>query len=318
MSVAGHLWTVSRVVARRQPPEPPDTRPWSLSLDDPRMGTVRLTGRLTEPPGARALVVAIHGIAGCAASSYVVAAARAARQAGLACLRINLRGCDREGEDYYHAALGADLGAALASPEVAGYWEIHLLGYSLGGHVALTYATGKPDPRLAAVAAVCTPLDLDRASRHLDRRSSWPYRRYVLGRMKEIYAAVAARRPVPMPMPQAARISTMRAWDEAVVAPRWGYAGAEDYYHRASVAPRLGRLPVPALLVMAEGDPMVPPKVVRPVLAEAPAVEGRWVPRGGHVAFPEDLTLGMEAPPGLASQALAWLTSRRRCGGPAR
>jgi hypothetical protein len=289
------------------------SEPWSAVVEDPRIGPVRLTGRLRAPAGEAAggggLLVVVHGLAASADASYAVRAAQAAEAAGLASLRLNLRGADRSGEDYYHAGLTADLRAALASPALAAYDRVAVLGFSLGGHVALRYATEEPDPRLRAVAAVCAPLDLAAGGRLIDRPALWAYRRYLLGHLMEIYRAVARRRAVPLPVEAAGRIRTFRDWDTRVVAARHGFRDAADYYARMSVGPRLDRLSVPALLVGAEDDPMVPPEAVRPVLAgrDVP-LEVRWVAGGGHMAFSRGLDLGLGGPPGVEAQLLAWLT----------
>jgi predicted alpha/beta-fold hydrolase len=74
---------------------------------------------------------------------------------------------------------------------------------------------------------------------------------------------------------------------------------------------------VPALLVLAEHDPMVPAQTVRPALAGASALlDVRWHTRGGHVGFPADLDLGQRAPLGLPSQVRSWLTTDSRQGTP--
>jgi hypothetical protein len=227
----------------------------------------------------------------------------------LDCLRLNLRGADRSGEDYYHAGLTADLEAALASRSLAGYGEILLLGYSLGGHLVLRYATGTPDKRVRAAAAVCAPVDLDRCCAAIDQPGMWLYRRYLLAGLSRIYARVAERRPVPTPVSVARRIRTLRAWDDAVVAPRHGFASAEDYYAKASVGPRLGDLKVPSLLVVAAHDPMVPWHTLRPWVEGASArLAVRKVDDGGHVGFPARLDLGERAPLGLEHQVESWLT----------
>ena len=61
----------------------------------------------------------VHGLGGSAKSPYTAKAAHAAAAAGLSSLRLNLRGADLLGEDYYHAGMTADLAAAIASPELA-------------------------------------------------------------------------------------------------------------------------------------------------------------------------------------------------------
>jgi uncharacterized protein len=308
MALAAHLWTVATRL--RRPPQAPPARPWSTEVSDPALGRVRLTGVLRQEPGARELLLFIHGITGCAEATYARCVAGVAAAAGVSCLRLNLRGCDRLGEDFYHGGLSSDLEAVLASPECSDYPAVYLLGYSLGGHLALRYAACGPDRRLRAVAAVCSPLDLTLSGRRFDQPAVWAYRRYVLANFREIYAAIAARRPVPVAPETAAKFVYLRQWDEEVVAPRWGFAGADDYHARASVAPHLGELAAPALLVAVEDDPMVPGEILRPVLARrGHDLEVRWVERGGHMAFPAALDLGYPGPPGLEGQLLGWLLS---------
>ncbi len=320
----GHTLTVGRRLAWSLRPEaPPESAPWSTELVDPVVGLIRLTGRLTEPAGARAVLVVIHGLGGSADSSYAVGAARVAAAAGLACLRLNLRGADRLGEDYYHAGLTADLAAAVASGALARYPSILVLGFSLGGHLALRWAAeGAPGAgaRARGVAAVCAPLDLAAGGRRMDRPEFWLYRRYLFASLIEIYRAVARRRPVPIPVDDAAAIRRFREWDTRVVAARHGFRDADDYHARVSVAPLLERLAVPALLVEAEGDPMVPASTVRPILeGRRTSLEVAWVP-GGHIAFPRGAGLRLGEPAErrpetrLIAQVVAWLRRRADAG----
>ena len=312
MALAPHLWTIGpRVRHSLRPIVCPPGNPWLLAIEDPQMGTVHLSGELRERPESEEAVVVVHGLGGATTSHYMLRAGRAAEAAGLTCLRINLRGSDLRGEDYYHAGLTSDLHATLASPELARYRRLYLLGYSVGGHLVLRAATEPADPRLAAVAAICPPLDLALSSAAFDTPGLWLYRRYVLGNIKRIYAAVAARHPVPLPLGEALRIRLLRDWDDRVVAPRHGFRDAADYYARMSVGPRLPELRRPALLVAAEGDPMVPADTLRPSLArDLPRLTVRWIAEGGHVAFPERTDAGLGEEEGVEEQVLGWLRAR--------
>lgn len=315
LNALGHLWTIAPRLRHAVRPVPsPESRPWQTSVEDPRLGTLRLTGRLLEAPGAGELVVLVHGLGGSTGSHYIPRAAAAAEAAGLSCLCLNLRGADRRGEDYYHAGLTADLHAALASPELRPYRRLYAVGYSMGGHVTLRLATEPADPRLAAVAAICAPVDLAYSQREIDAPVLWLYRHYLLRNLGTLYAAVAARRPVPFPVERLGEIRTFRQWDDRIVAPRHGFADAADYYARESVAPRLGSLRVPALLLNSECDPMVPARSVRPALAGAsPLLKVAWLRGGGHVAFPRRMETGLadgKNLEGIDAQALAWLRSQ--------
>jgi len=307
VNVAGHLWTIVPHLRRGVRGGRAGGRGWATEVEDPRVGRVRLSGLLFEPPGARALLVVVHGLGGSAASAYVLRAARAASSAGVAALCLSLRGADGSGEDVYNAALFDDLRAAVASPEVARYDEVFALGFSLGGHLVLCFATERPDPRVRAAAAVCAPLDLGACRKEIDRPSRGIYRRYLLARLRRLAASVDRRGRLASPLEELRRVRTIREWDRKVVVPRFGFADPEDYYTRSSVGPKLARLAVPALLVAAQHDPMVPAATLRPFLREAPRLDVRWVGRGGHLGFPSRLDLGERGPRGIDGQVVAWL-----------
>ena len=320
--LGGHFWTLrpfaSRSYLGRRFGAALDAnhlpvRRWSGQVADERWGSVRLSGHLHLPPGATSVLLNLHGLGGSSESAYVEPGVLAAAALGWACLRLDMRGADGSGEDFYHAALTADLHAALASPELAAFEHVYVLGHSLGGHLALRLASEPHDRRLRAVAAVCSPLDLALSVQAIDQPRRWPYRSYVLRRLKATYAGVARRRALPTPVERVLRVRTLREWDALTVVPRFGFASSADYYERASVARRLNALDVPALLVNTEHDPMVPADTVRPaLLAGAPQLDARWLVTGGHVGFPLAVDLGERAPLGLLPQIMSWLANAAR------
>jgi uncharacterized protein len=310
MPLHGHLWTIRPFLRHLlRPRTPPPSVPWSTLVEDPAVGSIPLKGRFAARSGARACLVIVHGLGGTADSNYVIDAAFAAEAQELAFLRLNLRGADGDGPDFYNAGLTADVHAALKSPALAAFEAIFLLGYSMGGHIVLRAATEPLDPRVRAVAAICPPLDLSRCCRALDEPRSWVYRRHILSGLKEMYASIAARRRLPLPVADARRIGRLHEWDDRIVAPRYGYADAEAYYAAATVVPHLDRLSIPSLLAAAAADPMVPADTLRPALTAPRArLDVRWI-EGGHVGFPAALALGFPAPLGLEAQAIQWLLS---------
>ena len=324
-SFGGHYWTLrpfasgaaaaSRLPARAGAPPSSTPAEWATHVADARWGSLRLSGSLDAPSAAASVLVCVHGLGGNADSPYLSRARAAAAARGWACLRLSLRGADGAGDGFYHAGLTDDLHAALRSPELAPFGAIYVLGYSLGGHFALRLASEPHDRRLRAVAAVCAPIDLARSQVAIDRAGCWPYRQYVLRRLKRCYAAVARRHPLATPLDSVLRVRSLLAWDACTVVPRYGFANTADYYARASAAGRLAELRVPALLVNTEHDPMVPAETVRPALpAHAPGLDVRWLRRGGHVGFPPDADLGEPAARGLERQVISWL-ERASAGG---
>lgn len=308
----GHAWTLGPTLRHSLRPQvqAPQSEAWTTDIRDELRGSVRLSGYLHPREGATSVVVIVHGMGGSPDSFYCHRAAVEARKAGLASLRLALRGADREGQDYGHAGLTADIQGALTSPALAGFEHLYVLGYSLGGHASLCLASEQTDQRLRAVAAICPPLGLAAGQRHIDRPRSGLYRRALLRGLKEVYAAVAKNgREVPLPLHQALRIRTIRDWDELVVAPRWGFEGADHYYDSATVVPRLQHLEVPTLVVSSHHDPIVAHHTVaEPLRQESDNLEVRWVSRAGHVGFPDEVDLGLDQPAALVeSQVMGWL-----------
>ena len=76
----------------------------------------------------------------------------------------------------------------------------------------------------------------------------------------------------------------MRDFDEVYTAPRWGYAGALDYYRQASSLSLLSRIRLPTLIVTARDDPFV---ALEPLLqaASPPGVIIDVMKHGGHMGF---------------------------------
>lgn len=313
MPLSGHFWTLKGYLQRTLlgSQVPKGSRRWSTVLDDPDLGAVRLTGLLSEPPEAKALVLLVHGLGGSSDSPYVVGAAARLVESGFACLALNLRGADRTGEDIYHAGLTADLAAALVSPEVAAYEKTAVVGFSLGGHVTLRLAIDGPPAQLHAAVAICPPVDLAATATTIDSRSGWLYRRYLLARLLEIYAEVADRRQLARSVAEVRQARTFVEFDSLVIAPRYGFVDAWDYYRSVSVAPDLVRLETPTLLLATEDDPMVPAASLRiPVRRSSASLSCQVSVRGGHLSFPRDLDLGVPTDLGLYPQVIGWLRTR--------
>lgn len=319
---SGHVWTVSRFAARSR------GVPW---LVEPHYSSVEVTSDFGLPvhlrtawhevPAARSarrLLVLIHGLGGSAESGYMRSVTNAALAANVSTLRVNLRGADEHGWDFYHAGLKDDVLRVLEDPRVATFDSVGVFGISLGGHVTLRAAG---DARLAknvtAVVTLCPPLDLEAAVAAFDTKGQWLYRRHVLGGLKEMYRRFslrvgheASKRGLP-DWRQANAIARIRDWDESIVAPRHGFASALSYYHSERASTRLHEVTVPSLVVTTRWDPMVPHATTETALIGTPLSEHslgtassgdaepwrrtrvlpnlvHWeLPSGGHVAWPE-------------------------------
>jgi uncharacterized protein len=81
-------------------------------------------------------------------------------------------------------------------------------------------------------------------------------------------------------------IRTVRQFDAAYTAPFFGFASAEDYYHRAAALRVVEQIQVPALVITAEDDPFVPVEPFRdPRLTGNPHITLVVTKHGGHCGF---------------------------------
>jgi len=305
---SGHAWTIGPKMAELlRPSRPPRSRPWRRLIGRRGATSVCVTGRYRPRSDSDVLVVVVHGLGGCADSGYCVSAARAIDSRGYASLRLSLRGADRSGDDIYHGGVTDDLRAALTAPAFDRYSHKFVLGFSLGGHLALRAAVDLDIDEYVAAAAVCSPLHLEGAQRAIDSPAGGIYRRYLLRELRRIYRAVAERGGAPTPLDRVTRVRTLREWDALTVVPRFEFVDVSDYYRRASVAGDLDGLERPALLVATRFDPLVPPDAIDPHTPAPPnPLRVEWLKRGGHVYLPPDLRIGFDGPSGVVPQILSY------------
>jgi len=242
---------------------------------------------------ARGLVMLVHGLTGCEDSLYVRASAAFWLSQGFRVLRLNLRGAGPSrplcGEQY-HAGRSGDLRDALLAlrdaPGVDLNRGLYLMGYSLGANMLLRFlAEEAGDFPVTAAASVSAPIDLKAAQLRLMQARNWVYHRFLLKGMRR--EALATPRELT-PAERAAIVSadSVFAYDEQVIAPRNGFAGADDYYRQCSGLRFLAAIKTPTLLVQARDDTRVPAAAYEAIdWAGHPALTPLLAASGGHVGF---------------------------------
>jgi uncharacterized protein len=299
-----HLLTIAPTIRGRIVPyKAPPSVPWGTCIQDPDVGPVVLSGKLTRLAKGRRLVVIVHGLSGGPDSFYCLRAAGIAEECGYSSLRLALRGADLQGEDVHHAALAADLLGVFKAPDILDdYDEIHVLAYSLGGHMALHAAIGDLPPVVKKIAAICPPFDLQPCQQHID--SSRIYRANLVWGLRAIYRALAKRGRIhDIDLRQ---VRSIWDWDRLVICKRFGFDDPPDYYERMSIRSRYHQTKVPLLIVGSKHDPLVPFKTVQDHLADSEKVTIRFLKNEGHVSFSRQADLGIQPGEELERQVFGW------------
>ncbi len=268
-------------------------------LDQPLPATPDPAARPPSLP--RGLVLLLHGLGGGSEGPGVRRLGLALQLQGFAVLRLNLRGAGRGrplAPGTYAAACSRDLAPVLRRARtLAGGLPLFAAGLSLGGTVLLNACldAGAPPP-LDGLVCISSPLDLEGSAWQIERPRNGLYQHWLLGRLRDQtladpFGITAAEREALLGRGPGGVIRTIRAFDAAITAPRWGYSSVEHYYGAASPLPRLlagpGLLP-PTLLLHASDDPWVPAAPARQLAhAWGDRALSRVLlsPGGGHNGF---------------------------------
>jgi hypothetical protein len=217
--------------------------------------------------------------------------AEKALRAGFNAVRLNARNCGGTAhltDSLYHAGLTGDLRAVVDElTKHDGFNEIYLVGFSLGGNVALKLAGeyGRDAPRaLRGVIAVSPSIHLSSCARAMEMRSNALYQMRFLRALRRSLRAKARLFPDLYDASLLKDIKSIRQFDETYVAPHWGFRDAEDYYARASALPFISRIGIPTLIIHAKDDPFIPFAQFEGI-EENPSVLLLATERGGHVGF---------------------------------
>ncbi|QNP41933.1 YheT family hydrolase [Lysobacter solisilvae (ex Woo and Kim 2020)] len=259
---------------------------------------VRLHGLHSVVPGleSRGLALLLHGWEGSADSSYMRLTAAQLLRRGFEVFRLNFRDHGdthhlNEGlfhsnriDEVVHAA--CDVAARFARRPLV------VAGYSLGGNFALRLALRAPAAglELAHVAAVCPVLDPARTMDSMERGLPvylWYFERKWRGsllRKRELFPQLHAFDNQVLSL----RMRPLTQW---LVERHTDFGTLERYFDGYSVAGnRLAALQVPASILMAADDPVIPVDGFRQ-LRLAPDTALEISPWGGHCGFLESARL---------------------------
>ena len=237
------------------------------------------------------LVVLFHGLEGGARSHYARNLMFHLASRKWRGVIPHFRGCGGEPNRLpraYHSGDFEEIGAMLAHIRSRFDGRMLAVGISLGGSALLNWIGREGEGArgtLDAAATASVPLDLMASGKAIDRGLNRIYARHFLQTLIPKALAIAQRFPGKLDAPRVARVRTMWEFDECVTSALHGFAGADDYWTRASSKPWLAGVRVPSLVINARNDPFVPAASLPSRREVSPDVVLEQPPHGGHVGF---------------------------------
>ncbi len=246
-----------------------------------------------RPDGAaRGEIIFVHGLEGSSAAGYARSMSYAALEAGYATHRFNMRSCggtENLALSNYHSGQTSDLLHVVRERRKKSDLPIYLVGFSLGGNVVLKLAGELGDQARGLVTAVCaisTPIDLKACSMALGRPGNFLYERRFLSRLRERIRLRHQQAPEIYSLEPLKKIRTIYDFDDLYTGPLFGFGNADNYYTTQSANRFIDKIRIPALLVQAKDDPLIPFAVYdHPAFRENPCLTLLAVEHGGHLGF---------------------------------
>ena len=307
----GHVQTIATAYV----PSQAKAVEWQRWREDTPDGDFVDFDALSALPGrnTNTVLIVFHGLEGSSGSHYAHSLGLMAQARDWHTVVPHFRGCSGEpnrAPRAYHSGDADEIAWMLG--RVRARYPAHRLlavGVSLGGNALMRWAGlqgAAAAERVHAVASLCSPLNLGSAGRAIDVGiNRHIYAKHFLGTMKRKAVVKFQQFPRLFDLQAALQAQSLAAFDNVFTAPIHGYATVQDYWARASAAPVLPEVRVPALCINSHNDPFVP-------LADLPHTQAmpcvQWaLPRwGGHVGFlqRQDGCINMNA---TAQAMLDWL-----------
>lgn len=250
-----------------------------------------------EQPVEHGTLVLLHGLEGSSESGYMLGTAEKAYGAGFNVVRLNQRNCggtEHLTPTLYHSGLSGDIRAVIRELiDGDGLPEIFAAGFSMGGNLVLKMAgeLGEAAPaQLHGVAGIAPSIDLAACAGALEEPRNFLYEGYFVRRLKRRMRHKARLFPERygevLRDGRMRRVGSVRAFDEYVTAPFCGFAGADDYYERASAVRVAQSVRRKTLIMTAQDDPFVPYATFKRAEVRGNPHIRIVAPRyGGHCAF---------------------------------
>lgn len=236
-------------------------------------------------------VLILHGLEGDINSHYMRGIVKQLSHSGYQIVVKYFRGCSGESNRLlrsYHSGVSDDLQSVIEALEQLGISVDYLLGFSLGGNVLLKWlGENHQNHTVNAAIAVSVPMLLNECANAIDIGFSRVYSSRLLSSLKRKTLDKKSRfaKELALTSQEINKLDSFWSFDHQVTAPLHGFATAEEYYQNASSQQYLKRITIPTLVIHAQDDPFMNPKVIPSQQQLSPKVKLELAEAGGHVGF---------------------------------
>jgi predicted alpha/beta-fold hydrolase len=215
--------------------------------------------------GSKKLVVILAGLEGKSNSLYSRSAIRYFNKNGWDALAMNYRGCSGEPNRNlrgYHMGASDDVKLTINYIlENYSYEEIVIVGFSLGGNLALKYV-GEEGERLPqeiiATVSFSVPMDIQASDERLNRWYNWHYLKWFMLPLN--YKANRKKKQFPVALKKYNGFfmsGNFVYFDTHFTAPANGFDDVVTYWESSSCIPVLGNVKIPSLIVSSIDDTFI-------------------------------------------------------------
>ncbi len=241
-------------------------------------------------PHPRGAVVMLHGWEGDANALYMLSLAHRLLARGFEILRLNLRdhgGTQQLNPGLFHSCrLPEVIGAVRRAQQMVRGLPLHLPGVSLAGHFLLRVTADAAQAGLEIASCVAiSPVLEPRATLTAIESGASIYHRYFVNKWSRSLRAKQRAWPHLYQFDTLGRVSSLRAMTAELVARYTEFGTLEEYLDGYSITgERLAQLAVPATIITAADDPIVPVEDLQRVAAGT-NLRTVVTARGGHCGF---------------------------------
>lgn len=211
------------------------------------------------------IAILIHGLEGSSQSNYIKSLVQSLNNNHIDVVVLNLRGCSGEPNrlfSSYHSGKTDDLNRVVSFLDKSkNYKKMHIVGFSLGGNIALKYLGEKGSELLIKIkscATISVPCDLKGSSQSIAKRSNMLYMQRFLRSLKQKSYFKLKQFPNSILKEEVIqKAKDFYDFDNLYTAPAHGFKNAFDYWKKCSSKQFIAEIKIPALLITSMDDPFL-------------------------------------------------------------